>query len=98
MHLKRRELIFLPIELDRGKFEIGFAKLEVESKGPVSGRFAVIPRQRIAAGERAQPRGILTAARCGDPITIFREIKRWDEVMMHIDQTKLRDNFCVCKR
>lgn len=38
-----------------------------------------------------------TAARCGDPIAIVREVKRWDEVMMHIDQTALRDDRCLRK-
>src|SRR5262245_38529733 len=31
------------------------------------------------------------AARCCDPIAIFSAVKRWDEVMMHIDQTTFRE-------
>src|SRR4029077_2566866 len=62
-----------------------------ESKGENSRRDALL----VHCGNRllrspTPPRGILTAARCENPITIFRDIKGWDEVMMHVNQTSLR--------
>src|ERR1700730_1600257 len=63
-------------------------------KGENSRRDALIVHRRHRLFRSpAKVRGISpTAARSGDPITIFREIKRRDEVMMHIDQTPFRDH------
>src|SRR4029077_13181173 len=39
----------------------------------------------------------LTAPRCGNSIAILREVKRWEKVMMYIDETPLRDDRCLRK-
>src|SRR4029077_16643656 len=70
-----------------------------ESEGENGRRDALL----VHRGDRllwspTQPRGMdLTAARCGYPIAIFSEIKRWDEVMVHIDQTMFWEDRCLRK-
>src|SRR5215510_3112073 len=63
-----------------------------ESEGENGRRDAVfIHRGNRLFRRPTQPRGMNpTAARCGDPVAIFRNVKRWDEVMMRIDQTTFR--------